>query len=309
MKKLVRFIVSIILISGTIFVFGPIPDDSVDLSFDVADIGQDVESYLEKAESLVPNIVSGAEKEVVWSDPVAKSKKSLSIIYIHGFSATKHEMRPVPDDVANALNANLFFTRMSGHGRDGDAMAEATPSAWINDFAEAIAIGEQLGEKIIVMAASNGAAVSTLGLSYPELVRNVVGFVTISANFELHGISTTMANIPWAETILPVVAGSERSWEPSNELHGKWWTTAYPSKAIFPMTSILKRLKKLDKSTLSVPALFIYQPDDQVVVAEEIENVADQWGGPAKKVLIEQSEDPYNHVIAGDILSPVTIVL
>ncbi|MEO1143485.1 MAG: alpha/beta hydrolase, partial [Pseudomonadota bacterium] len=70
------------------------------------------------------------------------------------------------------------------------------------------------------------------------------------------------------------------------------------------MTAMLKRLKKLDKSTLNVPALFIYQPDDLVVVSEEIEKVADEWGGPARKVLVEKSEDPYNHVIAGDILSP-----
>ncbi|MDD4273595.1 MAG: hypothetical protein PHG14_07705 [Desulfobacter postgatei] len=38
-------------------------------------------------------------------------------VYIHGFSATRKETAPLSDLVAKTLNANLFYTRLSGHGR------------------------------------------------------------------------------------------------------------------------------------------------------------------------------------------------
>ncbi|MEL7430722.1 MAG: alpha/beta hydrolase, partial [Pseudomonadota bacterium] len=43
---------------------------------------------------------------------------------------------------------------------------------------------------------------------------------------------------------------------------------------------------------------------DQVVVASEIEKVASEWGGETRLEAIASSQDPYNHVIAGDIMSP-----
>ena len=57
-------------------------------------------------------------------------------------------MRPLPDKVAAALGANLFYTRLTGHGQDGAAMAEGSVNAWINDYAEAMAIGRAIGGKV-----------------------------------------------------------------------------------------------------------------------------------------------------------------
>ena len=70
------------------------------------------------------DIRPGLQKEIVWANPATKTKTPLAIVYIHGFSASKGEVRPLPDKVASALGANLFFTRLTGHGEDGAAMAE-----------------------------------------------------------------------------------------------------------------------------------------------------------------------------------------
>jgi hypothetical protein len=43
------------------------------------------------------------------------------------------------------LGANLYFARLKGHGRSGDAMLEGSVQAWVDDFAEAVAIGRRLG--------------------------------------------------------------------------------------------------------------------------------------------------------------------
>ena len=289
-----------------LFFLGPQPNQAIALKYDSSSLGENLEEHLRTSEQSVPNIKPGAEKEIIWADTSNRSKTPVSVVYIHGFSATKHEIRPVPDNVAKALGANLYFTRLTGHGRDGQGMGEATLQDWADDFAEAISIGERLGEKVLVMATSNGGAITTWGLSNPELSEKVLGVAFFSPAYEILDLPTWLANLPWAETILPVVTGHERTWEPRNELQGKWWTTSYPSRAIFPMTSLLKVLKDTDPSAIKVPSLFFYSPGDKVVSPDEIEAVASAWGGPTETVKVDGVNDPYQHVITGDIMAPET---
>jgi len=135
-------------------------------------------------------------------------------------------------------------------------------------------------------------------------MRNVAGLVMISANFSLQRVSIGALNMPWSETILPLIGGKQISWEPVNEQHGKWWTTSYPSTAIFAMGALMRKVETIDKSFLNVPALFIYSDKDEVVVPAAIERVAETWGGYVETMVISNPGDPYNHIIAGDILSP-----
>ena len=91
--------------------------------------------------------MTDAAKRIVWAG-AAGQKTPLAVIYVHGFSASAEEIRPVPDEVAKALGANLFYTRLAGHGRSGDAMAEPLAGDWIEDMAEAMAILQKLsGER------------------------------------------------------------------------------------------------------------------------------------------------------------------
>ncbi|MDJ0613313.1 MAG: alpha/beta hydrolase [Rhizobiaceae bacterium] len=304
MRRFFKVLIGVLLLGAIMFYLGPRPETVDGVTFDPSSIGGDVETYLSNSETNIPNLTPGAEKEIVWRNPATKEKTNYSIVYVHGFSATKHEIRPVPDRVAEAIGANLYYTRITGHGRDGAGLADATVQDHANDYAEAVEIGRRVGEKVILVATSNGANISTWGLGQTALSSDVVAAVFLSANYELQGISTSLANIPWAETILPILGGEHREWEPSNELHGKWWTTSYPSKAIFPMTAMLKMLKDVDKSSITQPAFFIFSPDDTVIVPDEIRKVAGEWGGPAEIYEIETTEDASKHVIAGDIMSP-----
>jgi len=57
---------------------------------------------------------------------------------------------------------------------------------------------------------------------------------------------------------------------------------------------------------IKAPALFIFSPDDRVVRPDLTRDVAKRWGGDAQILEITDSEDEYNHVLAGDIMSPGT---
>ena len=63
----------------------------------------------------IRGILPWTKKRIIWNNPNLKSKSEIAFIYIHGFSASLGEIRPVPDILVENLNANLF-TRLSGHG-------------------------------------------------------------------------------------------------------------------------------------------------------------------------------------------------
>lgn len=83
-----------------------------------------LDGWLAEREAEVPELRPDAAKTIVWAGAPGQ-KTALSVVYVHGFSAAAPELRPVPDQFAAGLGANLFFTRLSGHGRDGAAMARA----------------------------------------------------------------------------------------------------------------------------------------------------------------------------------------
>ena len=305
MKRALKIGLGLILILVVVFFLGPRPDGSYMITFNKTDLGNDLDTYLSNEESAVTELIPGAEKEIIWNNPVTKAKTPYSIVYAHGFSASKYETRPVPDLVAKEIGANLYYTRFQGHGHsNGDRLADATVEGWANDFAEAMAIGERIGEKTILIATSNGATITTSFLSEPGIADTLAGIVFMSPNFELAGLPTNVGNMPWAEALLPMLAGERRSWEPENEEHGKWWTTSYPSIAIFPMMALLAKVEDTDKSTINIPTAFIYSPQDEVVSVTAIENAISQWGGETRVLKVEVEEGKSNHVIAGDIRAP-----
>ena len=258
------------------------------------------------AEARFDDIRPGLEKEIIWADPDTKTRTPLAVVSVHGFSASRGEIRPVPEEIAKALGANLYFARLTGHGRSGDAMAEGSAQDWMNDLAEAVAIGTRIGEKIILLTVSTGGTLAKIGLAEGDLQDNILGSVFISPNFQLADPYAGLLTMPWAETIVPLIIGAERSFEPENELHGTYWTPKYPTRALFPMAATVKKAGAVDATTIGSPALFIFSPDDSIVSADATRAVAAAWGGPTQSEEITNSDDPYDHVLAGDALSPST---
>ncbi|MEZ5870342.1 MAG: alpha/beta fold hydrolase [Nitratireductor sp.] len=305
-RRRLSIVVAICLIIMLSIALGPRPPIQNTITFDPASIGPDPDAYVRLSEGKISGITPGAEKEIVWADPAKRERTKLAFVYIHGFSATRRESSPLTEKVAQQFGANVFYTRLAGHGSSGDAMAKASMGDWVNDLAEAIAIGELIGERIVLIGVSTGGTLATWGIDNERMMAKVKAMVLISPNYELQGASLGLLNMPWGKYILPAVMGDTRSFEPSNEEHGKWWTTTYPSLAVFPMAALMQSVAgKSVKDTL-VPALFILSPNDKVVKPGPTREKYAEWGGNKKLLEVTNSDDPNQHVIAGDILSPST---
>ncbi len=283
------------------------PRDSVDrtISFDPATIPNDIDGWLAGKEGTLADLRPEDAKQIYWSG-VTGQKTPIAIVYLHGFSASKWEIRPVPDRLAEGLKANLYFPRLAGHGRSGAAMAEPAAGDWVEDVAEAMAIGRRLGERVILVGTSTGATLAALAATDPKLSEGLAGVVLVSPNFALNNRFAWMLELPYARSWLPLIAGSERSFTPVNEDHAKHWTMRYPSVSVLPVATLLEHVRRIDLGTAHVPALFMWSPEDRVISPSAVEAAAAEWGGPVTvdQVALDEGDDPMRHVLAGRILSP-----
>lgn len=289
---------------GILYLTGPRVSVDTTIRFDASQIGSDVEDWLARHEEAVPGLRPGLASEIVWAYPQSRAKTPLSIVYIHGFSASKGELRPVPDMVAEAVGANVFYARLTGHGQDGPAIARASVNDWINDYAAAIAVGRLIGERVIVVATSTGGALATWAATQPSLSADVAGMVLISPNYRIQGRGAALLTMPWGELIAGMVIGKERVLTPANELHARYWTTSYPVAALSPMAAIAELAHGAPIEDIRIPALFIFSDGDPVVRPELTHGIAERWRASHEMMLLEATSAGSNHVIAGDAFSP-----
>lgn len=293
-----------IVIAGLAVTF---PRDSVDraIAFDPASLPDDLDTYLAAQEADIADLTAGSAKRIVWAGTPG-TKAPLAIVYVHGFSATAEEIRPVPDEVSVESGASLYFMRLAGHGLPGAQLAEVSAGDWVEDMAEAMAIGRRLGDRVVLIATSTGAPLAAIAATDPAMSEGLAGIVMISPNFGLKSAAGAILDMPLARYWGPVVAGATRSFEPVNAAHAAHWTHEYPTQALFPMAALVREGRGLDVSMVKVPLLLIYADADEVIDPARIPAFAAGWGGPVaeEKLVMGPGDDPYSHVIAGDILSP-----
>lgn len=304
MKKTLSGLLVVVVLAGIAWLVGPRTPVDTTIDIDVAAIATDPQAYVEREEAQVAGIRDGLQKEIVWAYPASKAKTPLAIVYVHGFSASRGEIAPLPDKVAAALGANLFHTRLTGHGQSGAAMATASVNDWLNDMAEALAIGRAIGERVVVMATSTGAGLATWAAAQPALAEKLAAMVLISPNYRIADPNAFILTQPWGGQITEMIVGNERGFEPQNELNARYWTYRYPTKALLPMAALTKLARAAPVGRIAAPALFIYSPDDKVVDHAETARIAKAWGASTETVEVTGANDPYSHVIAGDALSP-----
>ena len=288
-----------------VFVFGPREPVRLSAGHNKIMIGDDIDAYLAMREGQFDDIIAGVEKQIIWAGE-ANVKTPLSIIYLHGFTASSREIRPVPDRVAAALDANLYFSRFTGHGRQPSAMADATVARWMDDVGEAIKIGKQIGETVIIMATSTGGTLAAAAALDKAAMENIGGIIFVSPNFAINSCAANLLTWPFARQWVPLVIGKEQQGNPRNDLHARYWMMTYPTTALMPMAAIVAAVDRESYDDVEVPALFYYSRQDQVVAPEKTAAFARSWGGESNSIIasLTADDDRFSHIIAGDIVSP-----
>jgi esterase/lipase len=299
-RRVVSWSTAIVATAVAVFFLGP----RVDLARHPRpfSLPKDVEGYLARTEGQFDDIAPGAEKSIVWAG-AKRAKTPFAIVYLHGFSATRQETFPLCDLVAARLGANLHYTRLTGHGRGGRALAEATVSDWLNDAAEAFAIGERLGDKVIVIGTSTGGTLATWLALQPHSTLHAC--VLLSPNFAPRDPNATVLTWPWARQLVPVVFDPVRRRTAASPEEQRYWTTEYPTVALLPMMGLVKLVADAPLEDVRVPVLAIFSPEDRVVDPAATQRAFARFRSPCKRLVpFADRASANHHVLAGNLIAP-----
>jgi esterase/lipase len=257
-----------------------------------------LDKQLKTSEARYSDIVDGTQKTVAWyAEPGQRTE--ISIVYLHGFSATHKELSPMTEQLAEKLQANVFYSRLTGHGRSDDAMAEATQEAWKKDAREAYEIGAAIGERVILIGTSTGATLATW-LSAQEFAEQLLANILISPNFAIKSGGGWVLKNSLGLWLVKQFNGNYRGFQPLNDFHARYWTERYPLEALVPMLELLDDVDELDKSKITTPQLIVYSPDDHVIDAEKVIETAKEFTrATVTLVPFTSSTDPAQHVLVG----------
>ncbi|QJR35486.1 alpha/beta hydrolase [Gemmatimonas groenlandica] len=317
-KRAVRFAVGLFLL-GTIFLSGPRPSVEWTDTSPYAATMHVVASALPDSIAEFPQWFATQEraagvtdpdvaKRVMFADSVHPSKTAWSVVYLHGFSATRQETSPLSEEVARALGANLYETRLRGHGLPGDSLGHVQARDWMGDAAFSLDVARRLGDSVLVIGTSTGGTLGVWLATLPKPVREGLhALVLISPNFGPKDPDAGLLTLPWAEVVLPRFI-PQREWTAKNDEQKRFWTMRYPSAALFPMQALVEHVRDAALSGYDVPTLAFYNEGDNVVDAKRTTTWLDALDAEgtvkAQRVVVIPTTGEDGHVIAGRIVSP-----
>jgi pimeloyl-ACP methyl ester carboxylesterase len=293
-----------------VYLLGPKPTTPV-YSTDMPVIPSDADALItyidndEKAHKLKKD----NEARIIWFNDSTKNITPVSIVYLHGFSASQEEGDPVHERIAKQFGCNLYLSRLAEHGIDTtEAMANLTADKYWESAKEALAIGRRLGEKVILMGTSTGGTLALkLAAEYPD----VYALVLMSPNIEIDDPNAWLLNNPWGLQIARLVKGGKfiDSKTDTRPAYLQYWQPRYRLEAAVALEELLETsMTPATFHRVDQPALVLYYYKDDVhrdstVKVSAIKKMYEELGTPPEKKRAIPMPNTGNHVIGSYIKS------
>lgn len=222
-------------------------------------------------------VLAGAE---AWSH---RADSKVGALCVHGFTGNPSSMRGVAEAFA-AAGFHVELPRLPGHGT---AVSDMLPTRWSHWSAEVEAAYQRLAarcDRVVVTGLSMGGSLTLwTALRHPE----VSGIVCINP-----------AAQPQADEMVQMVEGLVA--EGTETFPGIGSDIADPdvkesSYAETPLRPLLSLVKDgitpmlAGYATCRVPMLLVTSRNDHVVDPVQSDQLAEQWGGPVERILLERS--------------------
>ena len=249
------------------------------------------------------------QARIIWADSARKEKTKVAFLYLHGFSASQAEGDPVHKDLAKKYNANLYLSRLAGHGIDkGDStLINLTPEKLVSSAENALAVAEKLGDEVVVIGTSAGG---TLGLFLASRHPEIKAIILYSPCVKLYDGTAVILDKPWGLQIARLVSGGPtKKFESESKAHTNYWQLNYRIEALVALEDLISNTMKPEIfSKIKCPVFLGYyykneEQQDKTVSIPAMLKMFDELGTPPELKQKEAFPEAGVHVIASYIRS------
>ena len=307
-KRTLWLIIPLLLIIG--YLMGPKPPTPV-YKKDMPAVPEQpakLDEYVQEVES-THKVKKDNEARIVWFNDSARGKTEYAIIYLHGFAASQGEGDPVHRSIAKKFGCNLYLSRLADHGLDTiDAMKKLSPDKYWESVKEALAIGKQLGNKVILMGTSTGGTNALqLAASYPN---DVAALILLSPNIAINDPNAWILNNPWGLQLATIINGSRFvDSKDQRDIYKQYWYSHYRLEAVVGLQEMLETsMNKETFSKINQPALVLYYYKDEVnqdsvVKVQPMKEMFEQLSTPASQKRAIAMPNTGDHVLGSPLKS------
>ncbi|MEP6464755.1 MAG: alpha/beta fold hydrolase [Parafilimonas sp.] len=308
-RKWIKFLLAIIIILVVVYLVGPHPKTPVynQTLPVVPSASSALEHYIDSNESL-HKLKADNEARIIWADS-SKTKTEYAIVYLHGFSGSSQDGKPINTNIAKEFGCNLYVSRLAEHGIDTiQPMINFTPEEYWESAKQALEVGEQLGKKIILMSTSTGGTLALkLAADYPK---DVYALIMMSPNIAIHDNRSFLLNNPWGLQMARILTGSHYvTASDSSALYKQYWYYQYPLEAATQLQELIETtMTKQTFENVKQPTLVLYYykddaHQDDVVSVPAMLNMFAQLGTPKNLKWKQAMPDVGDHVMGSYITS------
>jgi pimeloyl-ACP methyl ester carboxylesterase len=249
------------------------------------------------------------EARIVWANDSLKNKTDYAIVYLHGFSASQAEGDPVHKNIASSFGCNLYLSRLAEHGIDTtEPMMNLTADNYWESAKQALAIGKQLGNKVILMGTSTGGTSALqLAAEYPN---DVAALLLLSPNIAINNDKAYLLNNHWGLTVARLVTGNDHNIsKDTRPVYKQYWYNRYPFNGTAALEEMLETAMVPETfAKIKQPTLLLYYykdpiHQDSVVKVDEMLKMFDQLSTPPALKHKQAMPNTGDHVMGSYIKS------
>lgn len=315
MKKRFWIPALILLVLVMTYFLGP-PPPNPKYSTELPDLPYDLrhlENLLQQKESRLP-LRKDNQARILWQQE-EPGITDYSVVYLHGFGGSYRDGYPVNVKIADTLGANIFLSRWAGHGMVAEeALENFSPEAAWESAKEALAIGDKIGKKVIIISTSTGGTLAfKLAATYPEKVH---ALINLSPYIEDDTDGAFLLNTRWGYELAHLISwGDHMKVKHSRETAAQYFDTVYPSEALVDLQVLLATITTAEMfKEVGCPVLTLYYyenflEEDEHVEVEAYPEIHELLATPDSLKSLVRLVKPKNHFLGSDIKSENTEVV
>jgi pimeloyl-ACP methyl ester carboxylesterase len=289
-RKIIRILAILFVFSVFVYAMGPRPE-APEIPHHLPQVPQTFEgikNFVDHKEAAW-DIKPGNQSILYWHLDSAHRqphKTRYALVYLHGFTASPFEGLPTHQHFAETFGYNFYAPLLDQHGLiSTDPLQHMRASALLADAAEALAIGLQMGDQVILMSTSMGSTLAlTLAAQFPN---EIAAVINISPNIRINDRFVKWVDGPWGLYLARLFKGGKfmKSDNAPAEKADHWYTS-YRLEAVTELQSLVENtMTAATFRNIQQPVLSLYwyknaQVQDPVVKVSAILEMHDLLGTP-----------------------------